>query len=55
MLKYKVQIQLFVLNLRGYDVFMCCVGVVSPSKLGGEGDGVSAGTVDTAIAFDCSN
>jgi hypothetical protein len=35
---------------------MYCVGVLSPSKLGGEGDGVSAGhSVDTAIAFDCSN
>jgi len=37
-------------------VFMCCVGVVSPSKLGGQGDGVSAGrSVDTANAFDCIN
>jgi hypothetical protein len=54
--KYKIQIQLFVLNVRGYDTLMCCVGVVSPSKLGGECDGVSAGcSVDTAVAFDRSN
>jgi hypothetical protein len=40
-------------------VFMCRVGVVSPSKLGGDGDGVSAGstvdTLDTAVYFDYKN
>jgi len=40
-------------------VFMCCVGIVSPSKLSGGGDGVTArrsvDTADTAVALDCSN
>jgi hypothetical protein len=33
MLKYKIQIQLSMLNLHEYEVFMCCVCVVSPPYL----------------------